>query len=102
MPTATEGHGACCGAPVLRITELPDAAGLCLKVEGRLAGEGVSLLEAELERAERPASRLSLDLAAVAFASAAAIDVLQRAAARGVRVVACSPFLSNQLVVSAP
>jgi hypothetical protein len=85
---------------VLRITQLPDATGVCLKVEGRLAGEWVSLLEAELERAA--GSVLSLDLAAVDFASPAAIEMLQGVTARGVRIVACSLFLSNQLVVSAP
>jgi hypothetical protein len=82
---------------VLRITRLPDAAaGPRLKVEGRLIGEWVSLLEAELERVSG-APGLELDLAAVDFANASGIRLLRAAAARGVRVVAASPFLAKLL-----
>jgi hypothetical protein len=87
---------------VLRISRIKEtSAGLCLKVEGRLSGDGVALLEGELADAARSASRLSLDLAAVDFASLEATEMLRAATARGVRVVACSPFLAKLLLTSA-
>jgi hypothetical protein len=88
---------------VLRITRIDQqGAGLCLKVEGRLSGDGVALLEGELAEASRTAGLLSLDLAAVDFASLQATEILRAATARGVQVVACSPFLAKLLVTSAP
>jgi hypothetical protein len=87
---------------VLRISRIKEpSAGLCLKVEGRLSGDGVALLEGELADAARSTRRLSLDLAAVDFASLQAAELLRAATARGVRVVACSPFLAKLLVTSA-
>lgn len=83
---------------MLRITLIPDAAGgVCLQVEGRLAGEWIALLEGELEKASRGGLALSLDLAAVDFASPPAIEMLRAALARGVRLSACAPFLFNLL-----
>ena len=88
---------------MLRISRIDQqGAGLCLKVEGRLSGEGVALLEAELAEASRGTASLSLDLAAVDFASLQATEVLLAATARGVDVVACSPFLAKLLVTRAP
>jgi anti-anti-sigma regulatory factor len=88
---------------VLRITRIrDDAGGICLKVEGRLAAAWVALLESELEGARRERVPLSLDLGAVDFASAQAIDLLRAEGARGVTLRACSPFLSNLLAVNEP
>jgi anti-anti-sigma regulatory factor len=88
---------------VLRISRIDqNGAGVCLKVEGRLIGEWVELLESELAEASRLTAMLSLDLAAVDFASAQATEVLRGATARGVRIVGCSPFLSKLLLKSAP
>lgn len=88
---------------MLRISRIDQqGAGLCLKVEGRLSGDGVALLEGELAEASRAAALLSLDLAAVDFASLQATAVLRAATARGVQVVACSPFLAKLLVTIAP
>jgi hypothetical protein len=88
---------------VLRISRIEQkSAGICLKVEGRLSGDGVALLEGELEQASRATPSLSLDLAAVDFASLQAAEVLRLAKARGVEVVACSPFLAKLLVPSTP
>lgn len=96
-------HGGCSTPAVLRISRIDqNGVGLCLKVEGRLSGEWVELLEGELAEASRLTAILSLDLAAVDFASAQATEVLRAATARGVRVVACSPFLSKFLVPSTP
>jgi anti-anti-sigma regulatory factor len=83
---------------VLRITSVADEPeGPCLKVEGRLVGEWVALLEGELLKAERQVSGLRLDLSLVDFANDAAMHVLRAAAARGVRVIACSPLLLRLL-----
>jgi hypothetical protein len=91
------------GAGVLRISRIDhESAGLCLKVEGRLSGDGVALLEGELAEASRTTSSLSLDLAAVDFASLQATEMLRAATARGVRLAACSPFLAKLLVTSTP
>jgi hypothetical protein len=88
---------------VLRISRIDQVgAGLCLKVEGRLSGDWVALLEGELADASRTTALLSLDLAAVDFASLQATEMLRAATARGVRVVACSPFLAKLLVTSTP
>lgn len=88
---------------MLRISRIDQkSAGLCLKVEGRLSGEWVALLEGELAAASRATRSLSLDLAAVDFASLPATEMLRAATARGVRVVACSPFLAKLLVTSTP
>ena len=88
---------------MLRISRIDQkGAGLCLKVEGRLSGDWVALLEGELAEASRTATSLSLDLAEVDFASLQATEMLRAATARGVRVVACSPFLAKLLVTSTP
>jgi len=83
---------------VLRITHVHDEPeGPCLKVEGRLVGEWVALLEGELLKAERQERELRLDLSLVDFANSAATHVLRAATARGVRVVACSPLVRQLL-----
>jgi len=88
---------------VLRITRIDDgSAGVCLKLEGRLSGDWVALLQGELEKAERGEGSLSLDLGAVDFASVQGTEMLRAAAARGVRLSACSPFLSNLLSLRTP
>lgn len=86
---------------MLRISRIDqDGAGLCLKVEGRLSGDWVALLEGELAQAARSAQGLALDLEAVDYASPQATEMLRAATARGVRLVACSPFLAELLVAS--
>jgi hypothetical protein len=88
---------------VLRISRVDQqGAGLCLKVEGRLSGDGVALLEGELAEASRTTTALALDLAAVDFASLEATTMLRAATSRGVQVIACSPFLAKLLLTSAP
>jgi anti-anti-sigma regulatory factor len=88
---------------VLRISRVDqEGAGVCLLVEGRLSGDWVDLLEHELAEASRTTPSLALDLAAVDFASQQATEMLRAATARGVRVIACSPFLAKLLVTSEP
>jgi hypothetical protein len=101
--TRSRRHAGCSWARVLRISRIDQKdAGLCLRVEGRLSGDWVALLEGELAEASRATTSLSLDLGAVDFASLQATEMLRAATARGVRVVACSPFLAKLLVPSAP
>jgi hypothetical protein len=83
---------------VLRITWVADHSdGPCLKVEGRLVGEWVAVLEAELERATRTMSSIALDLTAVEFASVQATQMLRAARYRGVHISASSPLLTRLL-----
>jgi hypothetical protein len=98
-----ERHTDCSWPPVLRISRIEqEGAGLCLKVEGRLSGDGVALLEGEVAEASRTQSSLSLDLLAVDFASVHATEMLRAAMTRGVLVAACSPFLAKLLMTSTP
>ena len=88
---------------MLRISRIDNPeAELYLKVEGRLSGDGVALLEGELAEASRSARSLSLDLAEVDFASVQATEMLRAATARGVKLAACAPFLAKLLVTSTP
>ena len=64
---------------MLRISRIDQkGAGLCLKVEGRLSGDWVALLEGELAEASRTTTSLSLDLASVDFASLQATEMFAR------------------------
>jgi hypothetical protein len=83
---------------VLRISHPAlDVRTFALKVEGRLVGEWVGMLEAELARGEGSGRRVVLDLSAVDYASREAVALLQAAIERGVQVGDCSPLLSSQL-----
>jgi hypothetical protein len=93
---------------MLRITRLPDDGGPPrLRVEGRLVGDWVQVLELELEieieisRAPEGDS-FSLDLSGVEFADQRALALLQRLTERGVAFVACSPLLQSLLGRSEP
>ena len=82
---------------MLRITRLPSDAGPhCLRVEGRLVGDWVQVLEGELARVS-DADTLSLDLSGVDFADQRALALLQRMTDQGVEFVACSPLLQSLL-----
>lgn len=83
---------------MLRITPLsPRPEVRCLRVEGRLVGDWVDVLHAELERAQAQSDELELDLAGVDFADSRALSLLLRVAARGVKLMACSPLLTSLL-----
>lgn len=75
-----------------RITRLDAPGGTLVKVDGWLEADGI----AELERvcAEPSAGRLTVDLGDLRQADASALDLLRRAAARGTRLVNCSPYLA--------
>ncbi len=83
---------------MLRITRLPARHDLpCLRVEGRLVGEWVQVLQIEVEQALAQTAILELDLAGVEFADSAALSLLVEVAARGVELVSCSPLLTSLL-----
>jgi anti-anti-sigma regulatory factor len=68
-----------------------------LRIEGRIVGDWVRLLEEELALCDESAQRVVLDLAGVGFANEAALAILERALARGTRLVACSPLITALL-----
>lgn len=83
---------------MLRITPLtPRQDVRCLKVEGRLVGDWVEVLELEVERLQGQTPELVLDLAGVEFADSGALALLLEVARRGVKLVACSPLLTSLL-----
>lgn len=82
---------------MLRITRLlDDPSQPRLRLEGRLVGDWVQVLEAEVSSTEEP-SQLALDLSGVDFADARALTLLQRLTRRGLKIVACSPLLLTLL-----
>ncbi|MEI9947892.1 MAG: hypothetical protein WDO74_02660 [Pseudomonadota bacterium] len=83
---------------MLRITRLLARNDLpCLRVEGRLVGDWVQVLRVEIEQAQAQTPILELDLAGVVFADSEALSLLVEVAARGVKLVSCSPLLTSLL-----
>jgi len=83
---------------MLRITALTTHQEVrCLKVEGRLVGEWVEVLQVEVEQAQARAPALELDLAGVEFADSEALTLLLEFEKRGARLMACSPLLTSLL-----
>lgn len=66
-----------------------------LKLEGRLIGEWVALLEGELEKWHRTGRYVELDLEKVEFASNRGLQTLLRAVERGIGIAAYSPLLRD-------
>jgi len=80
---------------MLRITRIDEGLQtLRLRLEGKIVGDWVPVLEDELSRCAR-ARRLVLDLAQVDFASTPAIQVLRAARARGAELQGVSPLVSS-------
>lgn len=83
---------------MLRITRLLERHELLrLKVEGRLVGDSVEVLELELTQALAQATALTLDLSGVEFADARALSFLHGVSRRGIELLACSPLLTSLL-----
>ena len=81
---------------MLRITRLTEPDKMPhLRVEGRLVGDWVRVLQHEIERAQD--GPLALDLSGVEFADPQALLLLHEVAQRGVELVACSPLLTSLL-----
>jgi ABC-type transporter Mla MlaB component len=91
------------GANMLRITRLPEQREPpCLRVEGRLVGDWVHLLQVEIELAQAHTTALELDLLGVEFADARALSLLHEVERRGVKLVGCSPLLTSLLESQRP
>ncbi|HET7539416.1 MAG TPA: hypothetical protein VFK05_06070 [Polyangiaceae bacterium] len=83
---------------MLRISPLSLRHGApCLRVEGRLVGDWVEVLQVEVELAQQQSTGLELDLAGVEFADSEALSLLLRLEERGVKLVDCSPLLTSLL-----
>jgi ABC-type transporter Mla MlaB component len=88
---------------MLRITRLAEPQEPpCLRVEGRLVGDWVHLLEVEIELAQAQTKALELDLVAVEFADSRALSLLHEVARRGVKLIGCSPLLASLLESQGP
>ncbi len=84
---------------MLRITVVDSSdAGIRLRVEGRLTGQGVEDLRQSCDLHASPeGGRLTLDLADVSFADAEGIDLLEDLKSRNVTLLNLVPFLVLQL-----
>jgi anti-anti-sigma regulatory factor len=83
---------------MLRITPIESGNDqVVLRVEGRLSGPWVSELGEACEKALSAGNALMLNLAEVSFLDGAAIALLTSIQGRGVKLVDCSMFVSEQL-----
>jgi anti-anti-sigma regulatory factor len=82
---------------MLRITPIESGNQILLRLEGRLSGPWVSELGEACEKALSAGNALVLNLAEVSFLDAAGIDLLTGIQGRGVKLVDCSMFVSEQL-----
>jgi anti-anti-sigma regulatory factor len=84
---------------VLRITRIegPGAGVVTLRVEGRIVGEAVGLVEQECRRALQEPVEVRVDLVGVAFIDGRAVGMLRRLCAERLRVMNCSPFVEHLL-----
>ncbi len=84
------------GRNMLRITRIQySAEGTHLRLEGRIVGDWVELLERELSDAS--VAPFALDLSRVEFVSEPAVPVLRAARQRGIELHGCSPLVLDLL-----
>ena len=83
---------------MLRITPIESGNDqIFLRLEGRLCGPWVSELSEACEKALSGGKGLMLNLAEVSFLDGAGIELLISIQTRGVELVNCSMFVSEQL-----
>ena len=84
---------------MLRITVVESSkTAVTLRVEGRITGPWVEELRSACNIHSVPDNvQLSLDLADIAFADAAGIELLKELGDRGVGLIRTTPFLTEQL-----
>jgi len=89
---------------MLRVSPLPgDPELYCLHVEGRLAGPpALEVFCNELAQAESSGRSVVIELSGLRFADDEAVAVLTSAAARGVKLAGCSPWLVSRLEAARP
>jgi anti-anti-sigma regulatory factor len=71
-----------------------------LRLEGRVAGPWVAELRTACERVLGEGRALELNLAEVSFLDPAGVALLANVRERGVPLLACSPFVAEQLKTS--
>ena len=84
---------------MLRVTVVEvSRTAVALRVEGRITGPWVEELRRACEaHALHDETRLSLDLADIAFADAAGIALLRELRGRGVDLTRATPFIAEEL-----
>ncbi len=83
---------------MLKISQVETANhSVTLKLEGRVVGPWVGEMQKVCELVLVEERALILDLADVLFADASGISALSSLKSRGVSVMACSPFVEEQL-----
>lgn len=82
---------------MLKITRLDANQTVTLKLEGRLLGPWVDLLERACTTPTPNGSMASLDLSGVVFVDAAGASLLAKLVRRGVRIIAQSNFVAELL-----
>jgi len=83
---------------MLRITRVEDTVTILhLRLEGRIVGDWVQLLAAELAQPSQSKRAIQVDLIGVAFANDAALSLLRGALGAGVRLVNCPPLIGALL-----
>jgi hypothetical protein len=78
------------------VTSAPPAGGVVLHLEGQIVGPWVEELRRACEELHG-AGPLALDLADVAFVERRGVELLGSLGARGVRLLRCSAFVTEQL-----
>ena len=68
-----------------------------LRLEGRVAGPWVSELRMACEKTLGEGRPVELDLAGVSFVDASGVVLLTHFRSRGISLIECSPFVSEQL-----
>ena len=84
--------------PVLRITKIRETlSSATLRVEGRVASEWVSVLEAESLRWLGEKRTVVLDFSDVSFIDGRGVETLRRIHSKHLRIVNCPPLLAELL-----
>jgi anti-anti-sigma regulatory factor len=74
-----------------------DGSSVTLKLEGRIAGEWVPVLEAECHRALAAQQRLRLDFADVTYIDPAGAQMLRGMRSGDVEILHCAPLIRQLL-----
>ena len=82
---------------MLKISSEPLKSGVTLRLEGRAVGPWVTELAQACEQALADGRSVALHLGDVEFLDATAVRLIQELRGRGVSIVGCSPFISEQL-----
>ena len=86
---------------MLRISPVdPGTHHFVLRLEGRIGGPWVIELCEACEKIIAEGRPLKLDMAEVSYLEPAGIALLSSISARGVKLLACSPFVAEQLKVA--